>query len=115
MAQEIATLENYLRENFSYKGEYFRFPSGEYSECALELVSSIGFKSVFWSVAYADWDTSTQKGSDYAFSTVTSRFHPGAVILLHAVSQDNADALGRIIDEARNQGYAFKTLGEYFN
>ena len=115
MAQEIATLENYLRENFSYKGEYFRFPSGEYSECALELVSSIGFKSVFWSVAYADWDTSTQKGADYAFSTVTSRFHPGAVILLHAVSQDNTDALGRIIDEATNQGYTFKTLGEYFN
>ncbi len=115
MAQEIATLENYLRENFSYKGEYFRFPSGEYSECALELASSIGFKSVFWSVAYADWDTSTQKGADYAFSTVTSRFHPGAVILLHAVSQDNADALGRIIDEAHNQGYAFKTLGEYFD
>lgn len=115
MAQEIATLENYLRENFSYKGEYFRFPSGEYSECALELVSSIGFKSVFWSVAYKDWDTDIRNGADYAFSTVTSRFHPGAVILLHAVSQDNADALGRIIDEAINQGYTFKTLGEYFN
>lgn len=115
MAQEIATLENYLRENFSYKGEYFRFPSGEYSECALELVSSIGFKSVFWSVAYADWDTSTQKGADYAFSTVTSRFHSGAVILLHSVSQDNADALGRIIDDAHNQGYTFKTLADYFD
>ena len=77
-------------------------------------MTSLGFKSVFWSVAYADWDTSAQKGADYAFSTVTSRFHPGAVILLHAVSQDNADALGRIIDEARNQGYTFKRLGSYF-
>ncbi len=113
MAQEIATLDNYLRENFAYTSPYFRFPSGEYSECALELVTSIGFKSVFWSVAYADWDTSAQQGADYAFSTVTSRFHPGAVILLHAVSQDNTDALGRIIDEAHNQGYKFKTLNEY--
>ena len=112
MAQEIATLDNYLRENFAYTSPYFRFPSGEYSECALELVTSIGFKSVFWSVAYADWDTSTQKGADYAFSTVTSRFHPGAVILLHAVSQDNADALRRIIDEAHKQGYQFQTLDE---
>ena len=113
MAQEIATLDNYLRDNFSYTSPYFRFPAGEHSECALELVTSIGFKSIFWSVAYADWDTSTQKGADYAFSTVTSRFHPGAVILLHAVSQDNADALGRIIDEAHNQGYKFKTLNDY--
>ncbi len=113
MAQEIATLDNYLRENFSYTSPYFRFPSGEHSECAMELVTSIGFKSIFWSIAYADWDTSTQNGADYAFSTVTSRFHSGAVILLHAVSQDNTDALGRIIDEAHNQGYKFKTLEEY--
>lgn len=115
MAKEIAELDNYLVENFSYSSPYFRFPSGEYSECALELVTSIGFRSIFWSAAYADWDTSTQNGADYAFSTVTSRFHSGAVILLHAVSRDNAEALGRIIDEARNQGYALKTLDDYFS
>lgn len=113
MAEEIATLDNYLRKNFSYTSPYFRFPAGEYSECSLELVTSIGFRSVFWSVAYSDWDTSNQKGADNAFSTVTSRFHPGAVILLHAVSQDNAQALGRIIDQAHNEGYKFKTLNDY--
>ncbi len=113
MAEEIAELDNYMLENFSYTSPYFRFPSGEYSECALELVTSLGFKSVFWSVAHADWDTTAQKGADNAFTTVTSRFHPGAVILLHAVSQDNADALGRMIDEAWAQGYTFKTLDDY--
>lgn len=113
MAKEIATLDNYLREEFSYTSPYFRFPTGAYSECSLELVTSLGFRSVFWSVAHADWDTSAQKGKDYAFSTVTSRFHPGAVILLHAVSKDNAKALGKIIDEAHAQGYQFKTLDDY--
>ena len=115
MAEEIALLDNYLRENFGYTSPYFRFPAGEYSECALELVTSIGFRSVFWSVAYSDWDTSTQKGPDFAFSTVTSRFHPGAVILLHAVSRDNAEALGSIIDTAISEGYSFNTLDGYFN
>lgn len=115
MAEEIAKLDDYLKTNFSYSSPYFRFPSGEYSECSLELVSSIGFKSVFWSTAYADWDTSTQKGENYAFDTVTSRFHPGAVILLHAVSTDNTKALGRIIDKAITEGYTFKTLDDYFN
>lgn len=113
MAQEIATLDNYLRENFSYSSPYFRFPTGAYSECALELVTSLGFKSIFWSIAHTDWDTANQQGADNAFSTVTSRFHPGAVILLHAVSQDNTDALGRIIDQAHSEGYRFCTLDEY--
>ncbi|MBQ4154108.1 MAG: polysaccharide deacetylase family protein [Clostridia bacterium] len=114
MAEEIATLDNYLRETFGYTSPYFRFPAGEYSECSLELVTSIGFRSVFWSVAYADWDTSNQKGTDFAYNTVTSRFHPGAVILLHAVSKDNAAALGSMIDFAVSQGYTFKTLDNYF-
>lgn len=110
MVTEIETLDNYLREHFGYSAPYFRFPEGACSENALELVQSIGFTSVFWSSAYADWDTSTQNGKQYAFDTVTSRLHPGCVLLLHAVSQDNADALGDIIDYAKAQGYEFKAL-----
>ena len=115
MAKEIAELDNFLRKEFSYTSPYFRFPAGEYSENALELVTSIGFKSVFWSVAYTDWDTSKQNGKKFAFDTVTKRFHPGAVILLHAVSKDNAAALSDIIDKAKKEGYKFKTLDNYFS
>ena len=110
MAKEIENLDNYLREHFGYSSTYFRFPEGACSENALELVQSLGYTSVFWSSAYADWDTSNPKGKQYAFDTVTSRLHPGCILLLHAVSQDNADALGDIIDYAREQGYEFKAL-----
>lgn len=110
MAAEIETVDNMLREQFGYSAPFFRFPEGSYSESALELVQSAGFKSVFWSSSYADWDVNAQKGSDYAFETVTARLHPGCVLLLHAVSQDNADALGDIIDFAREKGYEFKPL-----
>lgn len=112
MAKEIEDCDNYLRENFGYTSPYFRFPKGEYSENALELVNSIGYKCVFWSLAYNDWNTDQQKGGDYAFETVTSRLHPGAIILLHSVSADNAQAMGRIIDYARGQGYEFRTLND---
>lgn len=112
MTKEIQDCDNYLRSNFGYTSSYFRFPKGEYSECALELVGSLGYTSVFWSLSYADWDTKDQKGADYAFEKVTSRLHPGAIILLHAVSSDNAGAMGRIIDYAREQGYEFKSLGD---
>lgn len=114
MANEIWKLEDYLKTNFNYSSQYFRFPSGEHSECALELVSSMGYKSIFWSAAYADWDTAKQPTKESAVNTVTSRYHNGAVILLHAVSQANADGLGEMIDIAINQGYTFKTLDDYY-
>ncbi len=110
MVKEIEALDNYLRENFGYSAPFFRFPEGACSENALELVQSIGYTSVFWSSAYADWDINNPKGKQYAFDTVTSRLHPGCILLLHAVSPDNADALGDIIDYAREQGYEFKAL-----
>ena len=110
MVLEIARCDNYLRVNFGYSSPFFRFPEGNYSESALDLVGSLGYKSVFWSVAYADWDVNNPHGADYAFNTVTARLHPGAVILLHSVSPDNAAALSRIIDWARDNGYEFKAL-----
>lgn len=113
MVNEIETTENYLRENFGYAAKYFRFPAGEYTENALDLVSSLGYMSVFWSVAYNDWNVDNIQGKDYAVKTVTDRLHDGAVILLHSVSKDNAAALGEIIDRARSMGYEFKALTDY--
>ncbi len=113
MMKEIKGFDDYIRTNFGYSAPYFRFPKGEYSDCALDLVGSLGYMSVFWSLAYADWDTSAQKGAQYALETVTARIHPGAVILLHAVSSDNANALGDIIDKVRSMGYEFKSLEDY--
>lgn len=110
MAKEVQTCDNYLRTKFGYTAPYFRFPTGSYSDNSLDLVQSLGFQSVFWSVAYADWDPAKQKGTQYALDTVTSRLHPGAVILLHAVSKDNTAALGDIVDWARAQGYVFRAL-----
>ena len=112
---EILGMDNYLRENFNYSEPYFRFPKGEYNENALNTVGSLGYTSVFWSLAYADWDLNNQKGTDYAYETVVSRLHPGAVILLHSVSPDNANALAQIIDKAREDGYEFCSLRDYNN
>lgn len=110
MVKEIESVDNELREHFGYSSSYFRFPAGNYSESALDLVQAVGYTAVFWSSAYADWDPNAQKGAGYALKTVTARLHPGCVLLLHAVSKDNAEALGDIIDEARSLGYEFRAL-----
>ena len=113
MAKEIYLVEDYLEKNFNYYSPYFRFPTGEYSESALDLVSSTGYCSVFWSVAHADWDTGNQPTVENTIKNITDRFHSGAVILLHAVSESNTKALAKIIDNAATQGYTFKSLDDY--
>lgn len=113
LAGELLGVHNYMRANFGYSPKYFRFPTGAFSEDVLELVNSVGYKSVFWSVAYADWDPKAQLGEDTAFSQVSARLHPGAVILLHSTSPDNAAMLARLIDYAHGEGYEFATLDDY--
>jgi len=89
---------------------FLRPPRGIFSDRTLAVSKKLGYTNVFWSIAYKDWDTKAQKGWKYAYDSVLAQLHPGAVILLHSVSRDNAEALGKIIDAARAQGYEFKSL-----
>ncbi|TVY09805.1 delta-lactam-biosynthetic de-N-acetylase [Paenibacillus cremeus] len=91
---------------------YLRPPRGIFSERVLQVSGDLGYTNVFWSVAYKDWDTKAQRGGGYAYEQVMGQLHPGAVILLHSVSKDNTEALGRIIDDARAKGYEFKSLDQ---
>ena len=112
MAEEVKGFDDYLRQHYGYSAQFFRFPMGKYSMDAAAALNAMGYQCVFWSLAYYDWDLDKQPGVENAVETVVSRLHPGAVILLHAVSPDNAAALPTIIDKAREMGYEFKALSE---
>ncbi len=107
--EEIVFLDKYMKENFKYRMTLFRFPKGEFSENTLALANSLGYKSVFWSFAYADWDVNNPADQQEAFDTITTYTHNGEIMLLHAVSETNAAILGKVIDEVRSQGYEFTT------
>ena len=115
MADEIYQVHKYLQENYNYTPKYFRFPTGSYSESSLELVTSVGYKSIFWSFAYKDWETANQPEPTAALETIKGAFYPGSVLLLHAVSQTNTTLLPEIIDYGISQGYTFATLDDYYN
>ncbi|WP_027415450.1 delta-lactam-biosynthetic de-N-acetylase [Aneurinibacillus terranovensis] len=91
---------------------FMRPPRGIFSERMLAVSKQLGYTNVFWSIAYKDWDTKKQKGWKYAYDSFMGQLHPGAVILLHSVSGDNAEALKKIIDDVRKQGYEFKSLNQ---
>lgn len=109
---DIADLAALYKELYGGEMKYLRPPEGSYSERSLALGEYMGYKTIFWSFAYKDWDPSAQRGKEYAYESVTEYLHDGAVILLHAVSQDNAEALGDIIRFAKTEGYTFASLDE---
>ena len=89
---------------------YFRPPEGEFSKQSLLNVQDLGYKTVFWSIAYKDWDVNHQPSKEVAVKSIVDNLHNGAIILLHTVSTTNSNSLGEMIDEIRNQGYTFKTV-----
>lgn len=110
---ELTTLADGFRALTGQEMKYFRAPKGEYNTRTLALVKDMGYRDVFWSFAYQDWEQGKTRGKAYAARKVTEGLHGGIVILLHAVSSDNAEALGDIIDAARAKGLIFRSLDEY--
>ncbi len=88
----------------------FRPPMGEFSERTLAITQDLGYKTVMWSFAYVDWQRDKTRGADYAYEQIMPYMHDGAIILLHAVSPDNANALERVICDLQAQGYTFAAL-----
>lgn len=107
--EEVTYLHKHIKDKFNYTMSYFRFPKGEFSERSLQIVKDLNYKSVFWSFAYADWDPDNQTEENQAFTHICESTHPGAILLLHAVSKTNADILGKVIDDITKQGYTFTT------
>lgn len=103
--EEIMSLHNFVINNYGYEMQYFRCPCGEYSEQALETVQKCGYKTVFWSFAYVDWITDSQPLPAEGIKKLTESAHGGEILLLHSVSATNAQILGEVIDNFREQGF----------
>ncbi len=110
--EEILGLDRVFYEKFDKHMRFLRPPKGEYSERSLQVTSRLGYVNLFWSFAYDDWHRDKSRGSDYAYRIVMENLHNGAVLLLHAVSRDNAHALEQIIRSSRQKGYEFGDVYE---
>lgn len=95
--------------------KYFRPPEGKFSENSMKFASQLGYKTIFWSFAYTDWDNASQMSITKAKEKIMSNVHNGEIMLLHPTSKTNADILGDVIREIKSQGYRFGTLDELVN
>ena len=95
--------------------KYYRPPQGIYSEENLKLAKELGYKTVFWSLAYVDWYRDKQPTAEQAFSKLIPRIHDGAVVLLHATSTTNAAILDELLTRWEDMGYKFAPVSELFS
>ena len=110
--QEVETL--FLEITGKELPKFYRPPQGIYSRENLEHAKELGYKTVFWSLAYQDWDNNKQPTRDYAFNKLLPRTHNGAVVLLHATSETNAKILDELLTAWENQGYRFASIDRLF-
>ena len=114
-ASELRELEELYRQTVGQElPKFYRPPQGTYSRENLEMAKELGYKTVFWSLAYVDWNRDAQPKPEEAYAKLLPRTHNGAVVLLHSTSQTNADILKDLIGKWKEQGYEFGTLEELF-
>lgn len=115
LKEELVKLEKAFYQFTGIKEmKYLRPPRGVFSERTLALSRELGYYNVFWSLAFIDWQTDKQRGWQYAYDNIVEQIHPGAVLLLHSVSSDNAQALPKVIKELRQRGYQFRSLDDLY-
>ena len=113
--KELKDLEDLYREVTGQElPKYYRPPQGIYSEENLKMAQELGYKTVFWSLAYVDWNNDSQPTKEQAFSKLIPRVHNGAVVLLHSTSQTNAAILDELLTKWKDMGYSFCTLEEMY-
>ena len=112
--QELRDLEVLYRDVTGQElPRFYRPPQGVYSEENLKQAQAMGYRTVFWSLAYVDWQD-TQPTREQAFAKLIPRTHNGAVILLHSTSKTNAEILDELLTKWEEMGYRFGTLEELF-
>ena len=114
-AKELTDLEVRFKEITGKElPKYYRPPQGTYSEENLRMAQELGYKTVFWSLAYVDWLNNDQPTREQAFGKLLPRTHNGAVILLHSTSATNAEILDELLSKWKEIGYRFASLEELF-
>lgn len=110
---ELHDLESIYETTIGEKmSSYYRPPEGKFSQQNLICASENGYKTVFWSFAYPDWDNNRQMTPEKAMQIIFNNVHNGEVLLLHPTSATNAEILDDVIDKLKEDGYRFGTLDE---
>ena len=114
-SKELTQLEELFRTVTGKElPKYYRPPQGIYSQDNLRMAKALGYRTVFWSLAYVDWNNDKQPSAEAAFQKLLPRIHNGAVVLLHSTSETNAAILDELLTKWEEMGYTFGSIDQLF-
>lgn len=114
-SKELTDLELLFKETTGKDlPKYYRPPQGIYSKDNLLMAKELGYQTVFWSLAYMDWNNDAQPTAEEAYAKLLPRIHDGAVVLLHSTSQTNAAILDDLLTKWKDMGYSFSSIDVLF-
>ena len=95
----------------------FRFPFGDRDTRTREVVNSLGYISIFWTVDTLGWEgTSGGQTTSSVVRRVMAKLQPGEIVLMHVGSNPvdhstlDGDSLKTVIDQIKAAGYGFVTV-----
>lgn len=113
IAAEIFDVAEYFYEMTGYEFDpYLRTPTGSYSKRLMSIIRDAGYLTVFWSIAYGDYDPKNQPEPGYVTNHFATYHHNGAIALMHNDSPSNANELDAVLTLLENEGYRFGLLNE---
>ena len=111
--QELESLAALYKETTGREmPKFYRPPQGKYSVENLKMAHALGYKTVFWSLAYVDWYVDDQPTAEEAYGKLLPRIHDGAIVLLHSTSRTNAEILDDLLTRWEDMGYTFASLSD---
>ncbi|WNQ11778.1 polysaccharide deacetylase family sporulation protein PdaB [Paenibacillus aurantius] len=108
---EIETAHQMLTDLTKKPPALIRLPNGDFDKRVLKIADELNYKVIQWDTDSMDWKNI---GVDQIVERVVTKAHNGDIVLLHASdsSEQTHEALPRIIDQLKAQGYEFVTVSE---
>lgn len=103
---DINEAKDVIKSILDQEPSYTRPPYGNYNETVQKATNT---PLILWSVDSEDWRS---KNPDAILATSMGEVHDGAIILMHDIYPTTIEAVPRLIDTLRAQGYEFTTISE---
>lgn len=107
MKKEILDTEKIIEDTIDLKTTIFRFPSGSFSEEAVETVYNLGYAPIQWNIDSKDW---MNEGLEKEYLNVKNKLKNGSIILYHNNGKYTPENLKRLIKECKEEGYTFEVI-----
>ena len=112
LRQEITSAADALEQASGFRPQMIRAPYGAFDAQSWHRSADLISCNVLWNIDTNDW---RRPGADVIANTVLKGAHNGAIVLMHDGGGDRSqdvEALPRIIDGLRSQGYELVTVSE---